>query len=296
MKDILDLLISLSLVQSIAFPPLPSLDPNLHALIFSPEDSLAQLEADDEDAAETLREQLTGYASLRRFYDLRDEEVNLEEGQRPRLSPIARQKAAATALLAVINSASDNIHGGLFDPNRGSVVPVDGLLALLGETMVFIDREFPIPASNKTVVTELFVRVELDSTLSPQQCFALLKAVEDIETVAPRVYAKCEEIFRATIRAYNGRGSPASPRELLKKTMSSMTSAGSFSLVGSSLLDSESIDTMSESRALVKSKEPQKRGWDWRAGLEKDAKGEDIIRVIRLRLAKDLAKHWIRDI
>lgn len=144
-KDVLDLLISLSLVQSIAFPPITALDPNLHALIFTPNDSLAQLASADEDAAEAaamLRSHLTGYAALRRFYDLRDEEVNLEEGQRSRLRPLARKSAAAAALLAVINSAADNIHGGLFDPERGSVVQVDGLMALLGEAMVFINRTF----------------------------------------------------------------------------------------------------------------------------------------------------------
>ena len=87
-----------------------------------------------------LHTHLTGYATLRKFYDLRDEEVNLEPGQKPRLRPIARKNAAATALLAVINSAADSIHGGLYDEDRGSIVQVDGLLALLGEAMVFVDR------------------------------------------------------------------------------------------------------------------------------------------------------------
>ena len=87
-----------------------------------------------------LHTHLTGYATLRKFYDLRDEEVNLEQGQKPRLRAIARKTAAATALLAVINSAADSIHGGLYDEDRGSIVQVDGLLALLGEAMVFVDR------------------------------------------------------------------------------------------------------------------------------------------------------------
>ena len=56
------------------------------------------------------------------------------------MRPIARKKAAATALLAVIASATDNIHGGLYDEQRGAVVQVDGLLALLGEALVFVDR------------------------------------------------------------------------------------------------------------------------------------------------------------
>lgn len=141
-KDVLDLLVSLSLVQSVAFPPLASIDPNLHSLIFNPKASLEQLALVDQDAATLLHTSLTGYATLRRFYDLRDEEVNLEEGQTPRSGPIARKTAAANALLAVINSAADTIHGGLYDESRGSVVQVDGLLALLGEAMVFVNRTF----------------------------------------------------------------------------------------------------------------------------------------------------------
>ena len=41
------------------------------------------------------------------------------------------------------------------------------------------------------------------------------------------------------------------------------------------------------------SKDDVKRGWDWRKGLEKDAKGEDVLRILRLGLAKDIAKHWV---
>lgn len=139
-KDVLDLLISLSLVQSIAFPPLPALDENLRALLFTPEQSVGQLALMDPKAAEMLHTYLTGYATLRKFYDLRDEEINLEEGQKPTARPNARKSAAATALLAVINSAADNIQGGLFDEHRGSVVQVDGLLSLLGEALVFVNR------------------------------------------------------------------------------------------------------------------------------------------------------------
>lgn len=80
---------------------------------------------------------------MRRFYDLRDEEVTLKEGQKSRSRPIARKEAAATALVAVINSAADNIQGGLYDEDRGAVVQVDGLLALLGEAMIFVNRAYP---------------------------------------------------------------------------------------------------------------------------------------------------------
>jgi len=125
-------------------------------------------------------------------------------------------------------------------------------------------------------------------------CFALLKAIEDLENVTSRVYAQCEEFFRSTLAACQGRVAPPSPRRLFKKTMSSMTSASSFSLVGSSMLQSESSG-MSSSKAVVKSGEEEKRGWDWRTGLGEDAKGEDVLRILRLGLAKDIAKHWMSE-
>jgi len=140
---------------------------------------------------------------------------------------------------------------------------------------------------------DLTFSTEPKSLLSLPQCFVLLKAIEDLQTVTPRVYSKCEDCFRSTLAAFQGRGAPASPRELLKKTMSSMTSAGSFSLVGSSMLESEPSGGMNGSRALIRPEEEEKRGWDWRKGLGEDVKGEDVLRILRLGLAKDIAKHWI---
>ena len=40
-------------------------------------------------------------------------------------------------------------------------------------------------------------------------------------------------------------------------------------------------------------KEEVKRGWDWRKGVKSNAKGEDVLRVLRLGLAQDIAKGWI---
>ena len=139
-KDVLDLLISYSLVQSVAYPATSDLDPNLSALIHSPVISLEHLASLDQTAAELLHKYLSGYAALRRFYDLRDTPADTEKGKTPDLD--SRKEAAGKCLLAVISSAADNINGGLFDPTRDSVVQVDGLLALLGEATVFINRKF----------------------------------------------------------------------------------------------------------------------------------------------------------
>lgn len=36
-----------------------------------------------------------------------------------------------------------------------------------------------------------------------------------------------------------------------------------------------------------------KRGWDWRRGLGREAKGNDILRILRLGLAKEISRAWI---
>ena len=140
MKAILHLLVSYSLLRSTAYPPKSELDAELEALLSDPKAKLQQLASSDQEAAESLQELLAGYATLRRYYDTRDEEVNLEAGEKPKHRPIARKREAAAALVAVINSAGDSIHGGLYDENRDSIVQVDGLLCLLGEALPFLDR------------------------------------------------------------------------------------------------------------------------------------------------------------
>ena len=54
---------------------------------------------------------------------------------------------------------------------------------------------------------------------------------------------------------------------------------------------------MSDSRAVVNAEEKEgqvvKRAWDWRKGFGEKAKGEEVLRMLRLGLAKDIAKHWV---
>ncbi|KAL8973627.1 MAG: hypothetical protein Q9197_002133 [Variospora fuerteventurae] len=296
-KNVLDLLISLSLVESRAFPPSTSLDDNLRALVESPKESLAALANLDPDAAQLIHLQLTGYASLRKFYDLRDEGVRPKQGQHPTLRPMARRKIAISTLIAVINSAADNIHGGLYDPKRASIVPVDGLLALLGEATVFIDqpeRELTLP-----------------------QCLDLLKAIEDLQTATSRVYGQCEECFRCTLtngqpqqrqrQQQQGQQKRPDAREMLKKSISNVTSSSSaFSLIESSMMmGSETRESTGSEGVMVnmlqdaggspgdERGEDSPRGWDWRRGVSADASGAELLRMMRLGLAKDIARAWV---
>ncbi|PLN80553.1 hypothetical protein BDW42DRAFT_170677 [Aspergillus taichungensis] len=291
-KSVVDLLISYSLVRSCAFPAAADLDEQLETMIRRPRECLTAVASADEEAATILQFYFSGYATLRRFYEIRDEGVNLKEGQRPRFKPLARRRAAAQALVAVITSAADSIYGGLYDPERDSSVQVDGLLTLLGEALAFLDQPTPI--------------------FSVPQQFAILSAIEDLETVTPRVYGQCEECFRSTLLEYQStkRGPeesqtagsffvPPSPRALLKKSMSGGTGSSTFSFIGSEMVESSRPQSghgsVGSSGVLVPRAgdglrgHPEERGWDWRAGLAEGSRGEDILRVLRLGLARGLS-------
>jgi hypothetical protein len=149
-KDVLDLLISYCLVQSQAFPSVDSLDPHLKSFLARPRESLTWLASVDPEAASILSTQLSGYATLRKFYDKRD------EGQ---LRLAARKKAASTSLLACIASAADKIQGGLYDEDSLAIIPVEGLLVLLGEARIFVDRK-PLGCSSVVFHTN-FVQNQL---------------------------------------------------------------------------------------------------------------------------------------
>ncbi|KKA20421.1 hypothetical protein T310_5540 [Rasamsonia emersonii CBS 393.64] len=271
-KAVVDLLISCSLVQSRAYPPAEKLDEQLRTLLRQPKACLSAIASVDSEAARILQFYVSGYATLRRFYETRDEAVTATDGQAPRLKPLARKRAAANALVTVIQSAADSIYGGLYDPDRDSAVQVDGLLALLGEALVFVNESAaPI--------------------LNVAQQSAILSAIEDLETVTrPR----CRS--RGCIRVSIVRPSALS-RTLLKKSVSDLTVSSSFSLIGSEMLDPQGRSNGGglESASGVLVPRPGenhnlagiKRGWDWRAGLPEDAKAEDVLRILRLGLAKD---------
>ena len=139
-KAILDMLVSLSLNQSAAIPPFSNLDTGLRTLLQSPEKVLSKLALDDADAAAMLHRSLTGYATLRKFYEMRDGSPNGDTSTRAAVGGVSGEGMKVAALLAIIDSAADNISGGLYDESRQAVVPVDALLVLLGEAMVFVNR------------------------------------------------------------------------------------------------------------------------------------------------------------
>ncbi|PMD65821.1 uncharacterized protein K444DRAFT_517748 [Hyaloscypha bicolor E] len=270
-KDVLDLLISFSLIQSTAFPPEPELDDHLRRLVASPKDALTEISRMDFEAAGLLHKMLSGYATLRKFYSLRDE-AEVLKGGKPKNSAVSRKIEAASALMAVISSSDDNIRGGFYDEERGAVVNVDFLLALLGEAMVFVNQT--------------------DYTITVGQIDVLLKAIEDLQTVGPRVYSACAEFLQTVIASGQGlKGS--SPTDMLRKTTSNSSGSSSFSMIGSSMFASQLKHSMGSSGVIVKGN--IKRGWDWRQGISASTNGDDLLRILRHGLAKDLAKAWLNE-
>ncbi|EEA18759.1 hypothetical protein TMatcc_010699 [Talaromyces marneffei ATCC 18224] len=301
-KEIANSLIAYSLQQSRAWPPAENLGGQLRSLVQNPKVCLSSIAAVDSEAAQIIQFYASGYATLRRFYDLRDEPV-LSKGSKPHLRPLARKRAAAEALVAVIRSSADSIYGGLYDPERDSAVLVDNLMALLGEAVLFVS--------------------ETPSTLSIEQQSNILAAIEDLETVTPRVFAAAQEFFYECLNEYiyettgEPRKSSPSPRLTtgLKKSTSGLTASSSFSMIDSHMADSSvtqaTNNTMASSGVLVPKPDteyeyakPIERGWDWRIGLaessavinggtasevEDDIKpDEKLLRVLRLRLAQGM--------
>ena len=263
MRNILNLLISYSLVQSTAFPPEQDLDGDLRRLLRDRTETLESKAKQDLEAAQLLGRLLSGYATLRKFYEIRDE-AKVENMSHSKATAVKKQ--AAAALTAVISSADDNIRGGLYDETRDAVVSEDFLLALLGEATALMDQTPPI--------------------ISLEQIDVILKAVEDVQTVGSSVYEGCDGFFQAVLSSGQGlKGS--TPADLMKKSTSSL-SGSSYVMSGSSMLASH----IHKSTGSVGK---PNRGWDWRKAWQASTKSEDVLRKLRLSLSRDLASLWLED-
>jgi hypothetical protein len=278
-RQLVDLLVSYSLVQSRAYPPENEMDAGLQTLVSNPRTALADIAEVDPEAAEMLQFYLVGYACLRRLYSLRDSTSSTKQQ-----GPLARRRAAAKALVAAVNSAADSIYGGLYDPDRQSAIQVDGLLTLFGEATALLACNNPQPV------------------FTAAQIYALLAAVEDLSTVSSRVFDAAEECLQAALRNHRHGSPPPSPHAMLKKSMSSGTNSNfSFSMMGSEMLLAKS-DTTTGGRStgsggsgvLVggpSTKDQPSSGWgDWRALFKNEnTTGRDVVKMLRTGLAEELS-------
>jgi len=271
LRDVLNTLMSISLVESTVYPPENQLDDDLRSLLSERTTTLEKFAKQDLEAAELLGKMLSGYATLRRFYERRD---SIEDPM-ARSSRTKRQQAAS-ALIAVIASADDNIRGGLYDDSRDAVVSEDFLLALLGEASVFIGQPAP------------------SIVISLEQIDVLLKAIEDIQSVGTRVYEAADEFFKLVLASGHGvKGS--TPADLMKK---SGGGSGSFMMTGSSMMASQFKQSVVKSGMI---KGSVKRSWDWRTtglvavggGGNDSSASSSALGKIRLGLTRDLANLWL---
>lgn len=275
-QEVLRVLVAHCLVKSIAYPPVAELDESLSSLITSPKQTLTKLASLDSEAAALLSNHLSGYATIRKFYDLRDEEVLLKAGEKPAHRPMARKRAAANALMVIIASAASSIRGGLYDPEIETVVQVDVLLPLLGEALIFVNQP--------------------KRTLTLRHLYDLLAALEDLDTAPGMIRAQCEEVLYTTLFSAHDPNSSQqlpNPRHMLQKSTSNLTTASSqYSLIGSVDFGSADGQSTEGSAVLVKGGhvDESKRGWDWRRGFGKEAKAEDIVRVLRLGIAREIGR------
>ncbi|KAK3325887.1 hypothetical protein B0H66DRAFT_549677 [Apodospora peruviana] len=275
-RDIMNLLISYSLVQSTVYPPSNDLDDHLHRLLSDRNETLKQCAKQDLEAAELLGKMLSGYASLRQFYEIRDGGESVLSSS---ATPTDRRRQAAAALVSVIASSDDNIRGGLFDQTRDGIVSEDFLLALLGEALVFVTNPDNANIHHGRNSSPIITIDQIDT---------ILKAIEDLQAVGSRVYNACEEFLQLVLASAPLKGS--TPADLLKST-----SGGSFELTGSSLMASQLQRSLRGSTAPGGKISSVKRGWDWRAEVPAKTTGEDVMRRLRLGLAKDLASLWLAE-
>lgn len=259
----LNLLTSYSLVHSTVYPAEKDLDEDLKKLLRNRTETLEHRAKQDLEAAQLLGRMLSGYATLRKFYELRDQYAEEDAAS---AKAVALRKQAAFALVAVISSSDDNIRGGLYDDARDAVVSEDFLLALLGEATVFLTQK--------------------PSTVSLEQIDVLLKAIEDLQTVGSRVYDACDEFFNLVLASGQGlRGS--TPADLMRKSTSAL-GASSYVMTGSSVLASQLHKSVAGAGKIH-------RGWDWRKQWQATTTSEDVLRKLRLGLAQDLAALWLED-
>ena len=175
--------------------------------------------------------------------------------------------------MAVIRSADDCIAGGLRDPEieSRSVIPVDGLLALLSEAL-------PLLGYGKRILTR-------------DEVFFLLRVVEDLERVGGRVREGATAFVQASLKAY--RGAALSRPQIMTRSRSALASERD-SITGSW----DTLAELSQSQLLPSRKGEGEvhRAWDWRKGLDAvaghEVKFAEVTSMVRAALAQEVARGW----
>ncbi|CUS15115.1 unnamed protein product [Tuber aestivum] len=241
LHNILTKLTTSSLLHSTPSPAPPSLDPVLSDLLKTPTSITSPI----------LRFELSGYATLRNFYESRD------SGDHSR---------AVKALVAVLKSAGEKLDGGVYDADWDSAVEEWMIAVLLGELMPYINPR--------------------KRYLGMRQAMEVLKVITNFECVRGDVWRRAEE-FLERVLAHKDSGGSGNACEA-----NGMTESGY--IAGSMVSSWESVRDGIDS-GLVSADATAgtaRRAWDWREGAE-GWKAADIIRVVRLGIAKIVADAWL---
>ncbi|KAF2768864.1 hypothetical protein EJ03DRAFT_383117 [Teratosphaeria nubilosa] len=278
LKNELAYLNSLCLFSSSAVPATGDLDPQLASLLSRERVALVGLARADPDAADILASHLSGYATLRRFYELRDQDVAASSSTKTALKPLERKREAAKALIAVTTSAADCVQGGLFDPQIESVVPVDGVLVLLGECL-------PLLGQPKRIFTK-------------EHVFTLLRLVEDFSAAPGRIKDNAQDLLRSSMAAYHDGQASGTPSHKLRSSRKAGSASGSGFLGGSGY-DMLASSTMLRSQESSGGGDDVARAWDWRKGLDAVASGsmnevgeKEVLGMLRAALSMEVARGW----
>lgn len=140
------------------------------------------------------------------------------------------------------------------------------LLPLLGEALVFLNTP--------------------KRTLTLSHLYQLLAAVEDWDQSGALVKAQCEEVLQTTLAAARGEQPPQPQPRQLSKSVSS-----SFDLIGSRDFSQDGA-SVEASAVLVQGGrlDDVERGWDWRRGFPRGVSGKEVVRVLRLGVAREIAR------
>ena len=273
-------------------PPVSSLDPDLSSLLSTERAALLSLARIDGEAAQLLGRWVSGFAMLRRFYEIRDQDVNPAAATTSKkMGSLERKRESSRALIAVIEAAADCIKGGLFDPEVESVVPVEGVLVLLGEVLPLLGAGGAYGQG---------------SILSYKQVLGLMTVVEDFEQISGRIQDGANGLLSASMGAYRGESGSARIAKS-KSDLSNVSGSGSLGGSGSWEMLAESSFVMLQSTESAKSGRSSgsksktmklERGWDWRKGLDavaatgSDVGSKEVLMLLRTALAKEVAQSW----
>jgi len=140
--------------------------------------------------------------------------------------------------------------------------------------------------------------------LKTPHLLTLIRAIEDLETITPGIYAQNSAVFSAAINSYLSNSSspttltPSSSTPDLSKSIAGLKQSVSWNMVKSSgSIASEQNGSGGDSSAGVMGGYQVQRAWDWRVGAVhmkgKAVQPKDVMRVLRCQVAVEMGKVWM---